>query len=290
MSVITKGRTFSNGEQLTAEKLNVLVDDASFDSSTAVDNSTTRVNSSGAITVKPQGITSTELASSAVTTAKIADATGTSDGVTLDKIRQLESMKTIGNVTGSTAAPTQVDILDEDDMSSDSATSLATQQSIKAYVDTFSLNGYVHVRDEKSSGSGGGTFTSGAWQTRTLNTAASNTISGASLSSNQLTLPAGTYEISATAPYNKGNGTSVTLHKMRLYDTTGASTLIEGSSHESPLDAMTQHAHLVGRFTLSTSSAIELQHYCSFTGTFGEATSIGTKEVYAEMEVRKVGI
>ena len=64
MSVITKGRIFANGEQLTAEKLNVLVDDASFNSSTAVDNSTTRVSASGAITVKPQGITSTELAPS----------------------------------------------------------------------------------------------------------------------------------------------------------------------------------------------------------------------------------
>jgi hypothetical protein len=64
MSVITKGRIFANGEQLTAEKLNVLVDEASFNSSTAVDNSTTRVSASGAITVKPQGITSTELAPS----------------------------------------------------------------------------------------------------------------------------------------------------------------------------------------------------------------------------------
>ena len=148
MSVITKGRIFSNGEQLTAEKLNVLVDDASFNSSTAVDNSTTRVSASGAITVKPQGVTSTELASSSVTTAKIADATSTSDGVTFAKIRQLESMKTIGNVTGSTAAPTQVDILDEDDMSSDSATSLATQQSIKAYVD----NGGGHSPTSYSGG------------------------------------------------------------------------------------------------------------------------------------------
>ena len=64
MSVITKGRIFANGEQLTAEKLNVLVDEAEFNSSTAVDNSTIRVNGSGAITVKPQGITSTELAPS----------------------------------------------------------------------------------------------------------------------------------------------------------------------------------------------------------------------------------
>jgi hypothetical protein len=72
MSVITKGRIFSNGEQLTAEKLNVLVDEASFNSSTAVDNSTTRVNGSGAITVKPQGITSTELASGAVQASNLA--------------------------------------------------------------------------------------------------------------------------------------------------------------------------------------------------------------------------
>jgi hypothetical protein len=72
MSVITKGRTFVNGEQLTAEKLNDLVDDASFNSSTAVDNSTTRVNASGAITVKQQGITSTELAPGAVQASNLA--------------------------------------------------------------------------------------------------------------------------------------------------------------------------------------------------------------------------
>jgi hypothetical protein len=72
MSVITKGRIFSNGEQLTAEKLNVLVDEASFNSSTAVDNSTTRVNGSGAITVKPLCITSNELASGAVQASNLA--------------------------------------------------------------------------------------------------------------------------------------------------------------------------------------------------------------------------
>jgi hypothetical protein len=71
MSVITKGRTFVDGEQLTAEKLNDLVDDAVFNS-TAVDNSTTRVNTSGAITVKPEGITSNELAQGAVESSNLA--------------------------------------------------------------------------------------------------------------------------------------------------------------------------------------------------------------------------
>lgn len=146
MSVITKGRIFTNGEQLTAAKLNDLVDDATFNSSTAVDNSTTRVNAGGAITVKPLGITSAELGSSAVTTAKIAtsavttaklaNSSSASTGVTLAKMQYLTNLKVIGNTSGGTAVPTEVSILDEDNMSSNSATSLATQQSIKAYVDS----------------------------------------------------------------------------------------------------------------------------------------------------------
>ena len=130
MSVITKGRTFQDGEQLTAEKLNDLVDNAEFNSSTAVDNSTTQVNGSGAITVKPQGITSTELATDAVTTTKI-----TNGNVTKAKIENVANMKVLGNTSGSSAAPQEVGILDEDDMNSNSDTALATQQSIKAYVD-----------------------------------------------------------------------------------------------------------------------------------------------------------
>jgi len=131
MPVLTKGLTFANGEQLTAEKLNVLVDEASFNSSTAVDNSTTRVSASGAITVKPQGITSTELAADAVTSTKIA-----TSAVTKAKIENVANMKVLGNTSGSATAPQEVSILDEDDMSSNSSTALATQQSIKAYVDS----------------------------------------------------------------------------------------------------------------------------------------------------------
>jgi hypothetical protein len=140
MSVITKGRIFANGEQLTAEKLNVLVDEASFNSGTAVDNSTTRVNSNGAITVRPQGITSTELALGAVTKAKIEN---------------VANMKVLGNTSGSAAAPQEVAILDEDDMTSDSATAIATQQSIKAYTDTRALDparGYNNLSHNTASG------------------------------------------------------------------------------------------------------------------------------------------
>jgi uncharacterized protein YqkB len=112
MSVIKKGTTFSNGEQLTADKLNDLVDLATFDQS-ATDSASTTVNTSGQIVVADSGVSTAKIAADAVTTAKILDA-----NVTFAKL---------------------TDVLDEDDMVSDSATALATQQSIKAYVDEYAM-------------------------------------------------------------------------------------------------------------------------------------------------------
>jgi hypothetical protein len=58
------------------------------------------------------------------------------NSVTFAKMQQIASMKVIGNVTGGTANVAEVSILDEDAMTSNSATALATQRSIKAYADT----------------------------------------------------------------------------------------------------------------------------------------------------------
>jgi hypothetical protein len=128
MSVITPGTTFANGEQLTATDLNLLVQGASF-SQNAVDNDTTILVGS-AITVADGGITSAKLDADAVTTSKILNG-----NVTKAKIEDVADYKVLGNVSGAAAAPQEVTILDEDDMVSNSATALATQQSIKTYVD-----------------------------------------------------------------------------------------------------------------------------------------------------------
>jgi hypothetical protein len=117
MAIINKGKSFANGEQLTADKLNQVIDNATFTIS-AVDNVSTQL-SSGAIIVKDGGVTTAKLNNGAVTKAKIEN---------------VANMKVLGNTSGSAAAPQEVSILDEDDMSSDSATALSTQQSIKAYV------------------------------------------------------------------------------------------------------------------------------------------------------------
>jgi hypothetical protein len=65
----------------------------------------------------------------------IPDATNAATGVVAAKLGWIGTMKVLGNVTGALGAVAQVSILDEDTLSSDSATALATQQSIKAYVD-----------------------------------------------------------------------------------------------------------------------------------------------------------
>lgn len=129
MAVITSGKTFANGEQLSADKLNQVITAATFNASDAVDGSTMTLVG-GAMAVADGGITTAKILNSNVTTDKIADG-----NVTKAKIENVANMKALGNTSGSAAAPQEVAILDEDDMSTDSATSLATQQSIKAYVD-----------------------------------------------------------------------------------------------------------------------------------------------------------
>ena len=145
--------------------------------------------------------------------------------------------------------------------------------------------GYLHVRDEKASGTSGGTFASGAWQTRTLNTSVANTITGASLASNQITLPAGTYRIKARAPsYENING-----NKAKLYNVTDNSDVIIGGNCYGRSDASVD-AFVVGEFTIATSKTFELRHRCvngQSTNGFGRACSFGVVEVYAEVEIFK---
>ena len=117
MAVITSGKTFANGEQLSADKLNQVITAATFNSTDAVDNSTI-ILVGGAMAVRDTGIT----------TAKIADS-----NVTKAKIENVANMKVLGNTSGGATSPQEVAILDEDNMSTDSDTSLATQQSIKAF-------------------------------------------------------------------------------------------------------------------------------------------------------------
>ena len=117
MAIINKGKSFADGEQLTADKLNQVIDNATFTTS-AVDNVSTQL-AGGAIIVKDGGVTTAKLNNGAVTTAKIApnvalnDATVTANGSTesrqlSDRFADTVNVKDFGavgdGVTDDTAA------------------------------------------------------------------------------------------------------------------------------------------------------------------------------------------
>lgn len=143
----------------------------------------------------------------------------------------------------------------------------------------------LHVRDEKAAGTEGGTFTSGSWQTRTLNTTKTNEISSATLSSNQISLPAGTYYIEASAPAYFLNA-----HQAKLRNVTDSTDVIIGTTERVATDTISR-SFVVGRFTLSGTKTLELQHRCqtSFpTSGLGTAANFGVVEVYSEVRIWKI--
>lgn len=149
------------------------------------------------------------------------------------------------------------------------------------------------IQDQKPQNTDGGTFTAGAWRTRDLNTVLVNNIPGASLSSNQITLPSGNYLVEWSAPANSQT-TDLSLHQSKLYDTTGANDLVLGSSLENFQGASSQRGSNIsdgkGYFTLGVTSVIELQHRCAVTANtsgFGKAANFGV-EVYSQIKITKV--
>lgn len=148
--------------------------------------------------------------------------------------------------------------------------------------------GMLVVRDEKADGTAGGTFTSGAMRTRDLNTVAINTISGASLASNQITLPAGTYYINATAP-----AYIVDYHLAKLRNVTSSTDVLIGSSMVTSSTGFTVSASVIqGVFTITGANAFEIQHQCATTGAtsgFGNASTFtGYVEVYTQVTIFKM--
>lgn len=143
------------------------------------------------------------------------------------------------------------------------------------------------VTDKKANGTNGGDFSTGAWRTRVLNTIDYNGIGGASLASNRITLPAGTYLIEASAP-----AFGVTRHKIKLRDITNSIDTIIGSSEYAYYTYNgANRSHLIGSFIILTATVFEIQHYCEVsvnTYGFGVASSFGVVEVYTQVKITRI--
>jgi len=148
---------------------------------------------------------------------------------------------------------------------------------------------FLHIRDEKAATNQGGTFTNGAWRTRDLNTIKTNTITGASLASNQITLPAGTYFIQGYPVSFRAEG-----NISRIYNITDSSQVSLGiNNHSGSSTTGSQGTSTVSCIvTITGTKVFELQHYSQSTVAsvgFGIRNETGVGEVYSEILIWKIG-
>ena len=144
---------------------------------------------------------------------------------------------------------------------------------------------YAIIADQKSDGTNGGTFTTGAYRTRDLNTEVADADGIVSISSNQFTLQAGTYLIHARMPYMM-----VGFAKMKLYNVTDSSdTAMSDSGYSSTGVSANFYIDLKTRVTIASAKAFEIQMAGQVTRAdygLGYGSSFGT-EVYTTVVIYK---
>ena len=141
--------------------------------------------------------------------------------------------------------------------------------------------------ETQASGTNAGTFTSGSYVKRVLNTTVINQITSCTLTSSVISLPAGSYLVNAVAPGYKTN-----QHKIKLRNTTDATDIQIGSSEQSDSGTFTQTISTLNAFfVLTATKNIELQHRCNTTRTndgLGTNSAFGDSEIYAQITITKV--
>lgn len=120
---------------------------------------------------------------------------------------------------------------------------------------TLNFNNLLLVQDRKGSQENGGTFASGDWRTRDINTIVTNNIDGASLTNNVLTLPAGVYYVEIDLPAN-----DVNAHVGMLYNVTSSEVLLYGTRTK-------EVSKISGHIVLMQQSNIEIRHRCETSKT-----------------------
>lgn len=146
----------------------------------------------------------------------------------------------------------------------------------------------LHVREEQPSGSNSSSSFGAAYADQVLNIIKTNEISGASVASNQITLPAGTYYIEAYTTYDCNTGGSPGLANNRIRNITAGTTILQGPNAVVGLNTRNQSQLMIkGRFTLGGISVISLQQY-QVQGIASASFGTSNVEVYAEVLVWKI--
>lgn len=151
------------------------------------------------------------------------------------------------------------------------------------FVTALSTDNYAYFRDEKANNVDGGTSSTGT-QTRALNSTVVNNITGCSLTTNQISLTAGVYFVSATAPALQSDG-----HRILFYNTTTSTKELLGrSDYSASFDTVTTYSALQGVLTVTATHVFELRHVMEaglVTFGLGAAANSGDVEIYTELHI-----
>ena len=142
----------------------------------------------------------------------------------------------------------------------------------------------MHVQDQKVQGTNGGTSIVGT-QTRDLNTVITNEITGASLASDQITLPVGEYYIEFySATYGDGQ-----YSKSAIVDTSDSSVLVQGSGGANGNYSGQFGFQGFGKVTLTEETIVEVETTTSVASSvgLGVATNQGL-EIYTDVRIWKI--
>jgi hypothetical protein len=167
-------------------------------------------------------------------------------------------------------------------------TRAVTAAGLTAFTQTWGHAPDVIVEHQEAAGTDGGTFTSGADANRTLNTLVRNNGTLATLGSNRVTLPAGTWLIEWRCPCYRVDG-----NQSWLYNFTDSAIVAVGSSAFSLSSANNAVVISQGRtvVTLAGAKEFNVRHRCATTRAtdgFGVAANVGNAEVYTQFYATKV--
>ena len=144
----------------------------------------------------------------------------------------------------------------------------------------------AYIKDVKASGTNGGTFTAGSYQTRDLNTLEGDT-EFLSLSANQLTLQPGKYEIESLSM-----AFAVDSNIAKLRNITDSTDDIIGMPvYMASTDGISLGAPIIGVIEITSATTYEIQHRCETTRStngFGARNVFGVDNTYTTVKIKKI--
>jgi len=141
--------------------------------------------------------------------------------------------------------------------------------------------------ETQAANTAGGASVQTTYTKRTLNTSVINN-TGATLTTSVIALLAGTYNVSASAPFFNPGAVAI-----RLQNTTDGSTTVAGqNAYASPSSSVGATALLNGTFTITGTKNFEVQYYQTgaAVGTNGlgvQINSAGVSEIYTTITIEK---